>query len=132
VATRTDARTSVVSILFAWDMGNVGILNNTHEMFEQNKVRNKQRDFGENLLKGTLDHIEAIDSMIESKLKDWDMDRIGKVEKAILRLAIYEMKFTELDKPIAINEALEISKRIGSDEGVSFINGVLDAVKKEL
>ena len=65
-------------------------------------------------------------------LKDWTLLEIGSIERAILRLAAYELMFTDLDRAVIINEAIELSKELGSETSPKFINGVLDSVKKAL
>lgn len=73
-----------------------------------------------------LDHIDEIDKKIEDTSKGWSLERIGKVELAILRLAVYEIEYDE-DVPaqVAINEAVELAKKFGQKEAYSFVNGVL-------
>ena len=130
MATRTDARAAVVSILFALDSGNDNALKNKDGIYEEKKIRNKQREFADALLEGVMANINTVDEMIVAHLKDWDYDRIGKVEKAILRLGVYELTETETDKPIIINEALNITKELCADESPKFINGLLDKIAK--
>ncbi|MBQ9390631.1 MAG: transcription antitermination factor NusB [Lachnospiraceae bacterium] len=72
-----------------------------------------------------LDNISDIDKAIESVLDNWTINRIGKVELAILRVAVYEIKYDKIDAAIAINEAVEISKIYGGEKSGSFVNGVL-------
>ena len=127
MATRTDARRAVISILFAKDSGNEDAIKLQDAFFEEQKIRNKQRIFAKELLDGTVEHLESLDTLISGKLKEWDMERIGRVEKAVLRLGAYEIKHTDTDLPIIINEALNITKQIAADESPKFINGILDA-----
>lgn len=73
-----------------------------------------------------VDIMEEIDSRINDKTKDWTTDRIGKVEVAIIRLAVYEIFYDdEVPSSVAINEAIELAKKFGGDSAPSFINGVL-------
>ncbi len=70
--------------------------------------------------------ITEIDGLINAETKGWDTDRIGKVELAILRLAVYEIKFDDsVPTGVAINEAVELAKKFGQDGASSFVNGVL-------
>lgn len=69
--------------------------------------------------------LPEIDSMLVEKIEGWSFKRIGKVELAILRLAVYEIMFDAVPKGVAINEAVEIAKKYGTDASSSFINGVL-------
>lgn len=76
-------------------------------------------------------HLSEIDETINGAAKGWTRDRIGKVELTILRLAVYEMKFDEeIPESVAIDQAVELSKKFGRDESYSFINGVLANLAK--
>ncbi len=130
MATRTQARESVIGLLYAYDLGNEGIVKFVDEILEDKKIRNKQKEFALDLFNGVIEHIEKIDEEIISHLKQGGIKDTGSVEKSILRLAIYEILYKELDKPIIINEAIELSKRLASDSAPKFINGLLDKVNK--
>ena len=132
MATRTQARESVVGLLYAYDLGNEGIVKFVDEILEEKKIRNKQKEFALDLFNGVIENLEKIDIEIVAHLKQGGIKDIGSVEKSILRLAIYEIFFKDLDKPIIINEAIELSKRLASDGAPKFINGVLDKVNKPL
>lgn len=131
MATRTQARESVVGLLYAYDLGNEKIAKFSDIILEDKKIRNKQKDFALTIFNGTIANLEAIDKQIEEHLKKREIDDVGSVEKAILRLSIYEILFSELDKPVIINEAIELSKRLASDNAPKFINGVLDSIEKK-
>ncbi len=130
MATRTQARESVIGLLYAYDLGNEGIVKFVDEILEDKKIRNKQKEFALDLFNGVIENIERIDVDIIAHLNQGGIKDIGSVEKSILRLAIYEILFKDLDKPIIINEAIELSKRLASDGAPKFINGVLDKVNK--
>ena len=130
MATRTQARESVIGLLYAYDLGNEGISKFVDEILEDKKIRNKQKDFALDLFNGVVENIEKIDEEIISHLNQGGIKDTGSVEKSILRLAIYEILFKDLDKPIIINEAIELSKRLASDGAPKFINGVLDKIQK--
>jgi N utilization substance protein B len=130
MATRTQARESVVGLLYAYDLGNKNISKYSDIIFEDKKIRNKQKEFAFGIFDGTLKNIKKIDDEISLHLKQRDINEVGKVEKAILRLCIYEILFTTLDKAIVINEAIELAKKLASDNAPKFVNGLLDKVKK--
>ena len=130
MATRTQARESVIGLLYAYDLGNEGIVKFVDEILEDKKIRNKQKDFALNLFNGTVENIEAIDKEIISHLNQGTLSDIGSVEKSILKLAIYEILFEDLPKAIVINEAIELSKKLASDGAPKFVNGLLDKVIK--
>jgi N utilization substance protein B len=130
VATRTQARESVIGLLYAYDLGNEAIANHIDVIFEDKKIRNKQKEFAITLFDGVVKNIDACDEQIVSHLDKRGIDDLGIVEKSILRLAIYEILFSSLDKPIIINEAIELTKRLASDNAPRFINGLLDKINK--
>ena len=130
MATRHQARTAVVGLLYAYDLGNGNIAKFSDEILEEDKIRNKQRDFSHQLFDGTIENLEMIDEEIKKHLDEWDYDSIGKVEKAILRLGAYEILVEKTDRAIIINEAVELAKALADDKSPKFINGVLDAIGK--
>ncbi len=128
MATRTQARESVVGLLYAYDLGNTQIAKFSDIVLEDKKIRNKQKDFAVQLFDGTIEYLEQIDKILSEHLQKRDINEVGAVEKAILRLSIYEIKFSKLDKAIVINEAIELSKKLASDNAPKFINGLLDSI----
>lgn len=104
-------------------------------MFDDQPKLTMQKDlnFITELVKGTRAHLAEIDELIKSRLKTgWQMSRLMAADRNILRLAVYEMLFAEppLQKNIAINEAVELAKRYGTDDSSRFVNGILEAVSK--
>jgi N utilization substance protein B len=91
------------------------------------------RLFAEPLIRGTLEHRDAIDEHIKRHVKNWDFNRIAVVDRNVLRLAIYEMLHREDIPPVvSINEAVDIAKKFSTDESGKFVNGILDKIKGEL
>jgi len=131
MATRHHARMAVVSLLYAYDLGNQSIAEYTDEILEDKKIRNKQKEFAMNLFRGVMDNMEAVDDSIETHLKEWDFERLGSIERATLRLGVDEILYTELDSAVIINEAIEVTKAFGTEQSPKFINGVLDAIAKD-
>jgi len=130
MATRHQVRTAVVGLLYAYDLGNTEIAKFQDEILEEDKIRNKQREFSHALFAGTIENMETLDTEIQKHLKEWDYDGIGKVEKAIMRLGAYEILIEKTDRAIIINEAIELAKALADDKAPQFINGVLDAIGK--
>ncbi len=131
MATRHQARTAVVGLLYAYDLGNEEISTFTDVILEEDKIRNKQREFSHTLFNGTIENLKTIDAEIQKHLRSWDYKSIGKVEKAIMRLATFEIMIEGTDKRIIINEAIELAKALADDRAPKFINAVLDAIGKE-
>ncbi len=131
MATRHQAREAVTTVLYAIDVGNEGIDKYIDELLEDRKIRNKQKEFALSLYKGVTEHLEEIDEVIKKNLVDWDFEKVGKIERAILRLGVYELLFTDTDKAVVIDEALESVKRLSEERAAKFINAVLDKIAKE-
>ena len=88
--------------------------------------------FAYSLAKNTIERIEDLDQLIENHATRWKKNRISRVSLAVLRLALYEMKFEEsIPESVSINEAVELAKKYGSDNSSSFINGVLGRIVRE-
>ena len=130
MATRTQARESVIGLLYAYDLGNEGIVKFVDEILEDKKIRNQQKEFALKIFNRTIANLETIDNEIITHLNQRTLEDLGSVEKSILRLAIYEILFEDLPKAIIINEAIELSKRLASDGAPKFINGLLDKIVK--
>jgi len=131
MATRHQARTAVIGLLYAYDLGNTNITKFSDEILEEGKIRNRQREFSYTLFNGTIENLELLDEAIKKELKDWDYENIGKVEKAIMRLGAFEILIAKTDRAIIINEAVELAKVLADDKSPQFINGVLDAISKD-
>jgi len=87
------------------------------------------------LVKGTLDHIDEIDAIIEKAAPQWPMDQIAMVDRNVLRLGLYELIWGDrqaVPPKVAINEAIELAKSFGGDSSGRFVNGVLGTVYKEM
>ena len=81
---------------------------------------------------GTLENIQTVDNTIRSHLKNWNFDRISRIDLAILRLSAYGLLFQkDTDGKIIINEAVKLAQEFGGDDSYRFVNGVLDAIYKE-
>ena len=91
------------------------------------------RLFADPLIRGVLEHRDAIDEKIKSHAKNWDFHRIAAVDRNIMRLAIYEMLHREDIPPVvSINEAVDIAKKFSTQDSGKFVNGILDKIRGEL
>jgi len=130
MATRHQVRESVISLMYAKDVGNEDINKFVDEIFEDKKIRNQQKEFALALYNGVNENLSDLDNEIDKHLKDWKVVDLGHIEKAILRLGTYEILNGDLDNAVIINEAIELSKSLAGDTAPKFINGVLDSVVK--
>jgi len=131
MATITHAREAVVQTLYAKEMGNDKAIEQFDEILKEKKVKGPKAEFAKKLLNGVIEHLDEIDKIIKDHLIDWDFDRLDKVDKQILRLGVYEIKYTDTPFQIAIDEAIKIAKNFSEDKAKIFINGILDRVAKE-
>ncbi|GEN45280.1 transcription antitermination factor NusB [Alkalibacillus haloalkaliphilus] len=85
--------------------------------------------FSTQIIKGVMEYKEELDTLIEQNLEHWSINRIGAVEKTLLRIAAYEMRYVD-DTPdkVAVNEAVELAKRFHDEQSGKFINGVLSKI----
>ena len=95
-------------------------------------VEESAREFATRLATGTLSRLQELDERIRSRAEHWRISRMAVVDRNILRLAVYEFLFEPTPRTVAINEALEIARRFSTYEATQFINGILDAIKRDL
>ncbi len=92
----------------------------------------QSRTFARLILSGVLENIDSVDEAIRRQLEHWDFSRLSWVDRAILRLSTYELLFArDIPPSVTIDEAIGIGKEFGAEDSFRFINGVLDAVKRE-
>jgi transcription antitermination protein NusB len=91
------------------------------------------REFANGVVRGTLERQEEIDRMLQAHAQNWRIERMNVIDRLVLRMSVYEM-LTQPETPskVIINEALELARSFSGEEAVGFVNGVLDAVRKEL
>jgi len=99
---------------------------------EDGEEQTGRDEFMEELVKGTSGTATDIDHQITAKSENWKLERMPIVDRNILRMAIYEMNQRETPPAVVIDEALELARQFSGEELVSFINGVLDAIHKEI
>ena len=136
---RRDARELVLKSLFAWEMEKgdpfrqLAYIAGDEEMsgFDMNGLEEhsppEEDGFVRRLLAGITENKTELDAIIADYARDWDLSRLGGAERNVLRMGIFEMLYDEkLPPAVAINEAVDLIKKYGSDEAAGFINGILD------
>ena len=119
---RREAREKAVQTLFQLE----GTELTVEEAMAYTLEDTKSNPFFEQLVQGTIANQEAIDASLVEKLENWSLGRLAKVDRTILRLAVYELLYTpETPQSVVLNEAIELSKVYGDDQSSKFINGVL-------
>ena len=128
---RREARENAFLLAFSQTFGDVPLaeaLTNHAENDEEHPVDG----FSKLLLNAYYDHSAEVDDEIRAHLRNWTMERLPRVSLTVLRLAIAEMLFGAENKPgVAINEAVELTKKYGADEDYQFVNGLLGAVARD-
>jgi N utilization substance protein B len=123
-----------LQMLFQWDMGKQ-TPEQVRKTFweERNDVEEGTRGFADDLFKVATERHQEIDEMIQKHAQHWRMERMAAVDRNVLRGSVAEfLGYRGTPRPVIINEALEIARKFSSPESVTFINGVLDSVAKEL
>jgi N utilization substance protein B len=132
-ARRTKARERALQALYQIDVAAEGIdeaLGRFWRSFEP--VEREVQTLAEALVRGVAEHRRAIDEEIERASANWRLDRMAKVDRNVLRLATYELLRTDVPVKVAINEAIELGKKYGSESTGAFVNGVLDKIASAL
>jgi N utilization substance protein B len=100
---------------------------------EEKKPSDRDRTYVEEMVRGVMDKRREVDRTISKYTDNWDVDRLGVLDRTVLRVATYEMLFrADIPPVVSINEAVEIAKAYISKESGRFVNGVLDRIQKEL
>ncbi|AYC29542.1 transcription antitermination factor NusB [Paenisporosarcina cavernae] len=118
---RREAREKAIQTLFQLDNSELQVDEAiSHVMGEESD------SFYEKLVRGTVSHVIEIDEKLRANLENWSLDRLPKIERTVLRLAVYELSYNE-DAParVVMNEAIELSKLFGDEQSSKFVNGVL-------
>jgi N utilization substance protein B len=132
-AKRTKARERALQALYQIDVAAEGIdeaLSRFWRSFEP--VEREVMALAEALVRGVAAHRRAVDEAIEQVSINWRLDRMAKVDRNVLRLAVYELLETDVPVKVVINEAIELGKKYGSESTGAFVNGVLDKVASGL
>ncbi len=131
---RTAIREQTFKLIYSLEIQKQENLEEAIELYEEsNEITDeKAKEYIKNVIFGIQENKNEIVHQIEINLKaEWKIERISKVDLAILKLAIYELNYTEIPFKVAINEAVELAKKYGEDTSKNFVNGVLASVVKE-
>lgn len=130
------ARTIAMQTLYEWDFNGrqrtdlVALLKENQQQFAPDF---SDDGFSEALIRGVMDHSDDIDAVIVKYAPEWPLDQITIVDRNILRLGVFELKYSQDVPPkVAINEAIEVAKGFGGESSGKFVNGVLGAVYRDL
>lgn len=134
MASRRRSRESALQMLYQWDVGGGSADKVVADYFDhlaQDKPQPVDR-FAEQLFRSAVEDIEGLDEIIQRHARHWSPDRMSKVVRHLLRLAIGELRASQTPHRVVIDEALEIGKRFAGEKSTGFLNGVLEAARKEI
>ena len=135
MGSRRKARECALQMLFAADVAEMpsdDVVRSYWAELGESDLDETARAFATRLATGTLSNLEMLDERIRSRAEHWRISRMAVVDRNILRLAVYEFLYEPTPRTVAINEALEIARRFSTYEATQFINGILDAIKRDL
>lgn len=135
---RHRARRQALQLLFQWDLRRTPLDEIVRGYYgsllisEDTVITPRHDEFAKGLLEGVVGDVAGVDERITRNAEHWRMPRMPAVDRNILRLAVYEMLHTDTPPAVVIDEALELARQFSGEESVHFVNGVLDAVRREL
>jgi N utilization substance protein B len=130
---RRASRELAMKLLYQFQLRDDDIDEQVMLFLSEEKLEGTETEYFLDVVHGVMEKKDEIDSLIENHARGWSLERMPKVDLAIMRLAIYELRFRE-DIPwnVSINEAVELAKKYGGDQSKSFINGVLGKIVASL
>jgi N utilization substance protein B len=121
-----------MQMLFQWDMSRQDAAKLEAKFWRAAKAEDSTRAFANKLFEGASKDADELDALIVQHAKNWRLERMAIIDRAVLRLAIYELRTAETPHKVIINEAVDLAKKFSSEDAGSFVNGILDAVHKTL
>jgi N utilization substance protein B len=126
---RSRAREVAFQVLYQDDLNPGHSLRASDEFLQKRLHRDTELvEFARSLVSGTRRNRPELDAMLVSRADNWSLERMAATDRNILRLAAYEILFTETPGKVVINEAVELAKRFGSKQSAQFVNGILDGL----
>ncbi len=124
--TRSEIREEIFKILFERELVDNGIAKRTDEIINEENIRNpKHIEFLKSYVTGVEDNKDFLVEKIKATLKGWTYERLGTIEKALLKLSFYEILIEKMEYEIVINETMEIAKKYSYNDTREFLNGIL-------
>ena len=130
---RTEARELAFKLIYSLEIQKNMEEEQIEIFFEENEItNNEEKEFIKTIFEGLINNKSEIEELIQSNLKErWTIDRISKIDLAILKVAIYELIYSKVPYKVVINEAVELAKKYGDDSSKSFVNGILASIVKD-
>jgi N utilization substance protein B len=121
-----------MQMLFQWDMSHQDFAKLESKFWKSAKATDKTRGFANSLFEGAAKGVAVLDALIVGHSDNWRFERMAAIDRAILRLAIYELRDGQTPPKVVLNEAVDLAKKFSSEESGAFVNGLLDSVRKTL
>ena len=121
-----------MQMLFQWDMSQQDFAKLEAKFWKSAKAADTTRAFANKLFEGAAKDVGVLDALIVGHSDNWRFERMAAIDRAILRLAIHELRVADTPHKVVLNEAVDLAKKFSSEESGAFVNGVLDAVRKSL
>jgi len=121
-----------MQMLFQWEMSQQEPTKLETTFWKGAKAAAQTRSFANQLYEGAAHATKELDEVIAGHCANWRLDRISAIDRAILRLALHEMRTTDTPVKVVINEAVELAKKFSSEDAGGFVNGILDSYRKTL
>lgn len=135
MGTRRKAREAALQVLYQLDVAGTPAdqaIDHFFELYDEESDA-ETREFAEQLVRGCTAQLEAIDAKIRDVSRHWRIERMARVDRNVMRLAVYElMALPDVPRRVTLNEAVELAKRFGDENSASFVNGVLDRIASEI
>ena len=129
---RHKSREFALQMLFQWDMSPQELAKLEAKFWRAAKAADSTRAFANQLFEGTAKEVAALDELIIKHAENWRFERLAAIDRAVLRLAIYELRVADAPYRVVLNEAVELAKTFGTEESGSFVNGVLNRIADDL
>ncbi|EFI42053.1 MULTISPECIES: transcription antitermination factor NusB [Peptoniphilus] len=130
---RKKARIGQMQVLYQMDITDDFSSDGLNTFLENFEFSEEEKDYINSTIPEIIKNLENIDQTIQSHLEGWSLNRLAKVDKEVLRIAIYEILYRDdIPEEVSINEAVEISKQFGSSESSKFINGILGSIYRSM
>ena len=121
-----------MQMLFQWDMSRQEPAKLEAKFWRNAKAADTTRSFANKLFEGAAAEAPALDELITKYAENWKLERLAVIDRAILRLAIHELRAAATPAKVILNEAIELAKKFSGEDSAPFVNGILDAVHKSL
>ena len=129
---RHESRTLAVQFLFQRDFNQGDLEEALGDFWPEHKAGPKVRQFAEELIRGVESERAGLDEQLTRFAANWEVKRMGAVDRNVMRLALYEMNFRpDIPPVVSVNEAVELAKELSSDEAGRFVNGLLDRALRD-